>query len=294
MSLRHLNISMLRAFVALSEERSFSRAATCIGMSQSGVSHAIREFEEAVGARLLARTRGTVELTTAGVRVLAEARQVLAALERICAEGQAATAMTGRVRIGTVPSANQYLAPLMAKIVQRDFPGIECVLLEGTDQEVCGWVQAGVVDLGITAEVADDICSQPWLTDEMLLITAPGHPLAAVQALQLAALEAVPLIMSASGCERVISGYLAEAGVNANVILRVRDMSALITMVGSGVGVSIVPRLCVRQADVAVEVRPFTPGLSRELCLLYRAGGLSPAVDMTRQVFATASTLLDD
>ncbi|KAF1032858.1 MAG: Hydrogen peroxide-inducible genes activator [Pseudomonas sp.] len=294
MSLRHLNISMLRAFVALSEEHSFSRAAACIGMSQSGVSHAIREFEEAVGAKLLARTRGTVALTAAGERVLAEARQVLGALERICAEGQAATGMTGTVRIGTVPSVNLYMAPLVAKIVQRDFPGIECVLLEGTDQEVCRWVQAGVVDLGITAETADDILSDPWLTDEMLLITPPGHPLAAVEVLQLPALQGMPLIMSASGCERVISEYLADAGVNANVILRVRDMSALITMVSSGVGVSIVPELCVKRAEAQVAVKRFAPGLARELRLLYRRGGLSPAIDMTRQIFASATALLPD
>src|SRR2546425_4684443 len=140
-------LSMLSAFLAVAEERSFSRAAKRLGVSPSALSHAIRGLEEQVGVRLLARTTRSVAPTEAGEQLLAELRPALTgirgALDRI---GGLRDKPRGRVRL-LVPrlAAMSVLGPKLAEFA-RTYPDV--VLDVSTDEArldlVAGGFDAGV------------------------------------------------------------------------------------------------------------------------------------------------------
>jgi DNA-binding transcriptional LysR family regulator len=140
-------LSVLSAFLAVAEERSFTRAAKRLGVSQSALSHAIRGLEEQIGVRLLARTTRSVAPTDAGEQLIASLRPALGdirgALGRI--SGLRDTP-AGRVRLVVSPlAASTVLAPKLGQFA-RDYPDV--VLDLTSDESRVDLVAAGF-DAGI-------------------------------------------------------------------------------------------------------------------------------------------------
>src|SRR6266704_10660 len=140
-------LSVLSAFLAVAEERSFTRAAKRIGVTQSALSHAIRGLEEQIGVRLLARTTRSVSATEAGEQLLAHLRPALGdirgALDLISGLRDKPA---GRVRLLVSPlAATTVLAPKLGQLA-RDYPDV--VLDVTTDESRVDLVAAGF-DAGI-------------------------------------------------------------------------------------------------------------------------------------------------
>ena len=118
-------LNVLAALLAVAEERSFTRAAKRLGVSQSALSHAIRGLEEQIGVRLLARTTRSVAPTDAGEELLAHLRPALAdirgALEKLSGLRDKPA---GRVRLLAAPlAATAVLAPKLGQFA-RDYPDV--------------------------------------------------------------------------------------------------------------------------------------------------------------------------
>src|SRR5258708_8112456 len=122
-------------------------------MTQSGISQAVRSLESALhGGVLLSRDRNGVKLTALGEKVAGHARRILTHVDCIRQEASAAVGIrTGKVRIASVASAAARLLPASIRAFQRQYPHIEIVLVEATDQEGCGWVLPGIVQPGFAA-----------------------------------------------------------------------------------------------------------------------------------------------
>ena len=140
-------LNVLAAFLAVAEERSFTRAAKRLGVSQSALSHAIRGLEEQIGVRLLARTTRSVAPTDAGDELLAHLRPALAdirgALEKLSGLRDKPA---GRVRLLVSPlAATAVLAPKLGQFA-RDYPDV--VLDVTSDDSRIDLVAAGF-DAGI-------------------------------------------------------------------------------------------------------------------------------------------------
>jgi DNA-binding transcriptional LysR family regulator len=139
-------LSVLSAFLAVAEERSFTRAAKRLGVSQSALSHAVRGLEEHIGVRLLARTTRSVAPTDAGEQLVASLRPALGdirgALDRISGLRESPV---GRVRLLMSPLASPVLAPKLGQFA-RDFPD---VVLDVTTHESRVDLVAGGFDAGI-------------------------------------------------------------------------------------------------------------------------------------------------
>jgi DNA-binding transcriptional LysR family regulator len=127
------NFNDLVAFVAVAEDRSFTRAAKRLGISQSALSHAMRGLEERLGVRLLARTTRSVATTEAGERLLASVAPRLAEIEEeIAALNDLRAKPSGKIRITTSEHAAQrYLWPAVEQVL-RDNPEISVeIAVEG-------------------------------------------------------------------------------------------------------------------------------------------------------------------
>ena len=122
----------LAAFLIVAEERSFTRAASRLGISPSGLSHMMRLLEERLGVRLLARTTRSVATTEAGKRLLSTLRPAFADINRGLQElGDMREKPSGTVRITAVKHAAEFLVIPMLDDFQREFPDIKVELLVG-------------------------------------------------------------------------------------------------------------------------------------------------------------------
>ena len=242
-----VSIASLRVLVAIVDTGSFTRAAERFGMTQSGVSQAVRTLERALnGSVLLNRGRSGVSLTALGEKVLAHARQMLGHVECIRQEVSAAAGVrTGKLRIGSVTSAAVRLLPGMMRRFHHQYPKVEIVLVEGSDQEVREWLLSGIVEVGFAALPQKGLKSKVVASDEMLLIVTKGHRLAGRTSARLTEIRDEPFLMSKAGCEPMIRAMFRAAGIAPRVALEVREVSTLLALVREGLGVSLVPELAI-------------------------------------------------
>src|SRR5436190_22321693 len=122
----HENLNVLAAFLAVAEERSFTRAAKQLNISTSGLSHAIRRLEEQIGVRLLTRTTRSVSPTDAGEQLIAHLGPALADIRGTLTKlSGMQTKPVGRVRL-LCPrlAAKNVLAPKLAQFA-REYPDVE-------------------------------------------------------------------------------------------------------------------------------------------------------------------------
>ena len=127
-----MKIHHLKALAAVADRGSFTGAAASLQISQSSLSHAITDLENELGAPLFVRGRHGARLTETGRRVMAHARQALSSLDMIRGEIDGMRgALTGRLRIGSIPSAMVDLLPKAMARFSRRHPDVELMLLEG-------------------------------------------------------------------------------------------------------------------------------------------------------------------
>lgn len=281
MTTTNITLAQLRILTAIVEEASFSAAAARIGMTQSGASQAMRALETALGVRLLTRHRGGVEPTEIGRSVLCDARDAVAAIERVQQRCAAAAGLAaGRLRVGAVASAATRLLPNVLARFRTAWPAIELALLEGTDREVLDWVETGIVDVGLTPESSAATVVRAIAEDDFVLLVHRDHPLAGAPCARLREIAADDFLMSGSGCEPAIRRLFEAAGTAPRVALTVRDGGALMEMVAQGFGVTIMPELAVPHGDVRlVRIRLDPPARRRLFAVTRRDTAPLPAVE---------------
>jgi DNA-binding transcriptional LysR family regulator len=278
MSSSSINVGQLKSFLAVLEEGGFTAAAHKLGLTQSGVSQAVAALEESLGVVLLLRNRGRVAPTAAGAAIQSDARQALEAIERVRHRAQVLIGLqSGRVRVGSVASAAARLLPPIVKNFGARYPGIEVVLIEGTDAEVRDWVVGGAIDIGLTAEIPKDYDAVPVAEDDFLAIMPRKHRFAQRRSIKPTELAEEPFVMSNAGCEDEVREIFHRNGVAPKIAFSVRDPAALLAMVREGVGVSIVPELVVPSGERRLAAIPLEPAARRKLCAVARKAALAPA-----------------
>lgn len=277
-----VTLQQLRVLVAVVEAGGFTKAAGALRMTQPGVSHTIAGLEAKLGASLVERERGGVRPTEVGERVLVHARELLGLIERIGEEASGAKKLTaGRLRVGSFPSAASRILPALIGAFNSRYPGVEVTLMEGTDPEVSEYIRSRAVDVGFVTLPAPELETVPVAEDELLAVLPEGHPLDGASAVSIERLAQEPFVMSQGGCEPLISSAFRSAGCEPNTRYEVRDMGAILAMVGEGLGVTIVPELALpRYPETLPDLCtvPLDPAVRRCLALAARAfGTASPA-----------------
>ncbi|GGY59463.1 LysR family transcriptional regulator [Streptomyces omiyaensis] len=244
MELRHL-----QHFVAVAEDRHFTRAAERLLVSQSGLSASIRALERELRAPLFVRSTRRVTLTEAGRALLVEAERVLAQV-RAAHEAVAAVqgVLRGTLSLGTEQCvAGVHVAGLLAAF-RRRHPDVEVRLRQEGGLALAEDVAAGRLDLAFayrTRPDTDHLRSTPLATEPMTLLCHPGHPLAAAgRDLLLADLAGEVFVdfHPGWGPRRATDAAFASAGVPRAVSLEVNDVHSLLDLVEEDLGVAAVPR----------------------------------------------------
>lgn len=244
MELRHL-----QHFVAVAEDRHFTRAAERLMVSQSGLSASIRTLERDLRAPLFVRSTRRVTLTEAGRALLVEAERILA---QVRAAHEAVAAVQGVVR-GTLSLgaeqcvAGVHVAGLLAAF-RRRHPEVEIRLRQEGGLVLADDVAAGRLDLAFayrTRADSDHLRSVPLAAEPMTLLCHPDHPLASagpVLALHDLADEFFVDFHPGWGPRRATDATFASADVPRTVSLEVNDVHSLLDLVEEDLGIAAVPR----------------------------------------------------
>ncbi len=267
------NILKYLAFIKTAEYGSFTRAAEALHYSQSGVSRMIGDLEREWGLTLLRRSRAGVALTSDGERLLPHAKSLCRAQQKLQAEVDDLHGLqSGLIRIGTFSSVATHWLSRIIQAFQKDYPGIDYELLLGDYTEIETWIAQGRVDCGfLRLPTRPDLETISLEKDDFLAVLPEGHPLTARERVPLAALCREPFLLLERGENAEVAALFARHGLTPRVHFTTWEDYAIMAMVESGLGVSILPSLILRRIPYRVVTRPLAEPAYRTLGLALRA-----------------------
>ncbi|HDS0950668.1 TPA: LysR family transcriptional regulator [Stenotrophomonas maltophilia] len=290
-----MNLAHWRLLVAVADEGTISRAAERVGISQSGASQALAQLESSLGFAVFVRERRQVDVTALGQQVIEHARTMLGGLQAIRALADDSQGLSGaRIRLATFPSIVSTVLPALLRDFQRRHPGIEVVVVEGTDEEVEQWLDSGAVDVGVVMNPAPARSPVALGSDAWVAVLAQIHPLgrrATERGIALDELAAEPFILATGGCRVNGQRLMEDAGLHlADVRITVRDWASACVLVREGLGVSLVPESTLPTDRQGLRVLPVAPGIRRVFGLVCsEVGRASRATQVFVQALATAA-----
>jgi DNA-binding transcriptional LysR family regulator len=271
--------AQLRALVAVVDHGSFTAAARQLHTTQSAMSHAVAELEQALRVTLLHRGPQGVRLTEIGEKTVHHAREVLQLKAQIEREAEAARKVqAGTVRIASWGiSASRRLLPPILQAFSRAYPAVSVEIIEGTDQEVETWLHEGSVDVGFVTLPSEAFEGIQLAVDEMVALLPADHPMATMARVPPAALAGHPFLMCSGGCEPLILESVR--GTPLDIRFRIRDADTMAAMVAQGMGVSVKPELALPEhLPPGVVIRPLDPPAPRRIGLaVRRRSDMTPA-----------------
>jgi LysR family hydrogen peroxide-inducible transcriptional activator len=274
----------LRYLTALAHSRHFGRAANACAVTQSTLSAGILALERQLDAKILDRDAGKRLLfTELGLEIVSRAETALAALESVSDAVSAARApMSGRLRLGVIPTIGPFLLPRLMPTLRAAFPRLQLFLREDTTRRLMDRLNANRLDLALLATPCD--CAEaellPLIQDEFLLALPPHHPLGHKSSIPTAALATERLLLLEEGnCLRdqalaACHHTRAADQKEGQDLYAATSLHTLVQMVAGGLGVTLLPRLAIDAglcAGTDIILRPIAGGGAwRTLSLAWR------------------------
>lgn len=297
--LRDLELRHLVALDAVAQEGTFGRAASRLGYTQSAISQQIAALERLVDGKVFDRPGGPrpVELTPLGDRLLAGARELLGRVEAIDIDLERfRTGEVGRLTIGTFQSTSAALLPLLVAELRGQHPNIELNMVESDDDDALAErLRRGELDLSFTAgDWGQDFEDIALLDDPFVVVARPGQ--FAAGPVPIAELADEPLIGQPphTACQLANEHALRDRGLDPDYVFRSSDNTTVTAMVRSGLGVAVLPLLCVEADDPRLAIHSIEPAMpDRPIGLAWRAGRtLSPVAERFVELAAKAGAEL--
>jgi DNA-binding transcriptional LysR family regulator len=251
------DLTDLRLFVAMAEERNLTRGAARAFLAPSSASHRLRRLEDALQTPLFDRQPRGLEPTRAGEALLRHARQVFACIEQMHAElSPYASGIRGQVSLwANTHATHSYLPDDLAGFLKRH-PQVSVSLEERTSTEIAMAVAHGEIDVGVLADAGAQgagVVLWPYRQDRLVLIVPQGHALAQRASVAFAEVldQAFVMLHSGSAIHTFTMNAAAALGRHLDVRIQVRSFEAVCRMVGAGVGIGLVPRSAVPRAGLS-------------------------------------------
>lgn len=298
-----LELRQLKAFVAIAEEGYITRAAERLGMQQPPLTRLLQSLEAELGVVLMERLPRGVRPTTAGLALLDEARGILAQVEAVAdVVSRAARGERGRLAIGFTSSAALHpFVPSVLRLFRETFVGVSVVLEEAGTGELLDALAHEKLDAAFIRSPLSGIHSlqdEPILVEPMLLALPTDHPLAidSGSPLPLAALATESFVLYRRrvglGLYDAILVACREAGFSPQVVQEAPRMTATLSLVAAGLGISIVPASMQRLRGDGIVYRELTEcrSLVAPLHLTTRVGDSSAVLRRFKEMVVTAAS----
>jgi DNA-binding transcriptional LysR family regulator len=275
-----MTFTQLEVFAVLARVGSFSRTAGVLGISQSGVSHAIKQLETELGVTLLKREGASATLTDVGAKLLSRANDILQQKEALQQEASAEHGIArGTLRIASfgATSSLRLLPKLLARFQQK-YPLVEVHIEEATDNVVVQWLLERRMELGFVVSPDERFDTLPLAEDELVAVLPSMHPLASQSAIRAIDFHGQPFIRTSAGSGPHIDAFLASQGVEPKTLFRFEQLTSMMGFVAQGDALTIAARMALPPPPTGVVYRPLKPRCRREIALAaLRFDKLSPA-----------------
>jgi len=273
-----ITLKQLRYLAALSEHRHFCMAAEACAVTQPALSMQIRDLEKELGITLVERRPGDVILTETGAEAVSRAGRVLAAARDLTEFARhSGRLLTGRLRLGVIPTVAPYVLPQILPALQQRFPDLRVELRETHTRNLMDELARGGLDAVLLALPVDegDVETLPLFDDPFLLAMPAGDPRNNKARLDAGDIDPDRLILLEEGhCLRdqalAFCGTVRQdrpAGLGAT------SLATVMQMVANGYGVTLIPKiaLSVEVRDERVRVQRFRdPEPARQIGLAWR------------------------
>lgn len=292
-------LRQLRTFVAVASQRSFSQAGQLIGLSQSAVSHSVKELEAEIGVRLLDRTTREVLLTGAGQQLATRLTRLLEELNTTLLDVRSyGEQRSGTVRVAASQTPSAHLMPQCLASTQQHYPDIRVILHDRVQQAVLQSVRNAEVDFGIVIGPLGDaeFDAEEILQEPFLLLCHQNDALAQTETVTWAMLTDRNMVLQdyASGSRMLVDAILQQLAIGVNVVQEIGHPATLYPMVEAGIGISILPALALPlPSGRKLVVRRLYPEMNRSLMLIKRKNrSLTPAAEAVWQEVRQQAALL--
>ena len=273
-----MDFGQIEAFVQVSANSSFSRAAEVLQLTQPSITARIQSLEREVGEELFERGGRGVRLTDAGLAFLPYAERILQTL----AEGRDAidevrNVQLGSLQLGSALTICTYVLPQILHDFRSRYGGVDVSIKTARSEQVLAMVLSDEVQVGLVRSLSHpDVETVHLYDDEIVLIAAPGHPFASTgrTTVEEAASEPIVLFDRGSSYFGLIHGFFRQAGVVPNVAMELDSLEATKRMVEEGLGIALVPLVTIEReleagALAKVDIVDAEP-LRRPISLIYK------------------------
>jgi DNA-binding transcriptional LysR family regulator len=281
-----LELRQIRYALFVAKERSFTRAAMRLHVSQSAVSAQIKLLEREIGFSLFQRGTRGVEPTESGRTFLHEAERIIGDLMNL---SETARRLRGgqseTLNLGLVSGAAQIFVPRLFRSIASTIQDVQLRLITAPTRVIFSDLQEERIDAGIAIESDPDrvpagLVFDRLMTIEMVLIAHPKHALVKSKSpIHISALAGEPIVMNELnlGYGQIVLSLFADVGTRPNILAISDNIDTIKTIIGSGTGVAIIPRACAEQEMTfrLLKTRPITPERQVAFSLFRRRQPLS-------------------
>lgn len=271
-----ISLKQLRYFDALARHNHFGRAAEACAISQPALSMQIKELEEELGAMLVERDARQVRLTRFGEEASQRVRDILRLVDELGDLARASRErLVGRLRIGVIPTVAPYLLPSVIGNLTRVAPELDIHVRETVTPKLIEELADGRLDTAIVAlPVSEPSLAEVPLFTENFLLVRPGANAATPVPDSEALREERLLLLEEGHCFRDQAlSFCKMQSARPREVLDASSLSTLVQMVGSGIGVTLIPEMAIgvetRSASVSV-ARFENPQPSRTIGMVWR------------------------
>jgi DNA-binding transcriptional LysR family regulator len=285
-----LDIRQLNNFVALAEERSFTKAAKRVHLSQSAISHSLKNLEDEIGGKLIKRAGHTMLLTQHGEVFYREAKEIIA---RIAGLREHITNLNdwgrGRIRIGAGSTACQYFIPSVLRELRETFPRCELHIQSSDTTQSLDALRRGDIDVALIVKGSDldRIAYTSLFSDTLMAAYNPGHHWSEKTTISAKDFEEVTVLQYGEGTvtHTLLKEYFDEHEVDIRQSVELNSMDALREMARMGQGVALLPEwILARSETTGITARPMPhQGVKRDWGFATLAGKSLSLLEATFQ-----------
>ncbi|MDP2412147.1 MAG: LysR family transcriptional regulator [Pseudolabrys sp.] len=281
-----MELRQLRYALSVAKQRSFTRAATVLNVSQSAVSEQVALLETEIGFPLFRRTPRGIDITERGRTFLYEAERVIGDVLSLSDSARRLRgAPSETLTLGIGSGMAQIFMPRLFRDLPKTLPGVRLEILTAPTRNIFNDLHEERVDAGIAIEsdperVPAGILIERLTQADMALIVPPAHRLArSRKAIDIGSLVSEPIVMSelTVGYGQIVLSLFTDLGIRPNILAIADNIETMKTIVQSGAGIAIVPRASVEtQAALGViKVLPIVPARAVTFSLFRRRQPLS-------------------
>lgn len=282
-----MELRQLKIFVAVAEEKSFTRAAQKMGYAQSNVTTQIRLLEEEFNTKLFERLGKKIALTAEGDKLLYHAKRLLRYAGEVKEAMTSSPEPGGILNIGIAESLCVFKLPALLKEYSQLYPQVKLIIRQGTPLDFLRWLHDNTIDVAFSLDAIiedEDLTARVLCDEPMIMVGNHEHPFVSKGFMELHDISRTSFIFTERDCSyrSAIEKHFSNAKIQPYSSYEFDSIEAIKQFVLSGLGIALLPHAAVEKelaAGKLIDLNLLEPRIEMYTQLVYHKNKwLSPAL----------------